>query len=177
MTLKWANLISTNCCCILTTDLNCTFSSKKCFFSAAWRDFKVLGVKCELLIKFGLKGWLEEDCENLLGNPVSVDPDPSSPVTGRSHELGKRDWRGWGWGAWARTARCARPPCPPPGRQGQGRLLFKDQSWCPAPTADLVCWTGGRHTPDRQRGAALTKALFLCKSSFYLFVNMFKEWT
>ena len=66
--------------CVLTTDLNCTFSSKKCFLSAAWSDLKVLGVKCELLMKFGLKGWLEEDYENLSHNLVSVDPDPSSLV-------------------------------------------------------------------------------------------------
>ena len=47
---QWANLISSNCS-ILTTDLNCTFSSKKCFFSAEWSDLEVLGVDRELLVK------------------------------------------------------------------------------------------------------------------------------
>ena len=75
-----SKLISTSCCWILTTGLNCTFSSRKCFLSAVWSDLKVLGVKCELLLKFGLKGWLEEDYENLSHNLVSVDPDPSSLV-------------------------------------------------------------------------------------------------
>ena len=73
-----SKLISTNCCWILTTGLNCTFSSKKCFLSAAWSDLNILVVKCELLMKFGLKGWLEDD-ENLSCNLFSVDPDPSSP--------------------------------------------------------------------------------------------------
>ena len=111
---------------MLTTGLNCTFSSKKCFLSTAWSDLKVLGVKCELLMKFGLKGWLEEDYENLSRNLVSVDPDPSSLVR-----------------------------------------LFGDQSQCPAPTVEPWSWTVNEPLP-RQYSAALTKALFLCKSSFYI---------
>ena len=56
------------------------FSRRKCFLSAVRSDLKVLGVKCELLMKFGLKGWLEDDYENLSGNLVSVALDPSPPV-------------------------------------------------------------------------------------------------
>ena len=64
------------------------FSRKKCFLSAVWSNLKVLGekkkkvlgVKCELLMKFGLKWWLEDDYENLSGNLVSVALDPSPPV-------------------------------------------------------------------------------------------------
>ena len=150
---------------MLTTGLNCTFSSKKCFFSAAWRDLKVLGVKCELLIKFGLKGWLEEDYENLSGNLVSMGPDPSSPVTGRSHELGKRDWRGWGWGAWAPTARCARPALL--GGRVKGAYSSRTNHDALHP---LQSWCAGHEgaTPPTDSGAALTKALFLRKSPFYI---------
>ena len=124
-----SKLISTNCCWILTTGLNCTFSSKKCFLSAAWSDLKVLGVKCELLMKFGLKGCLE-DYENLWTWIPPVWWDSLGTSCNALHML-----RSHGAGQW----RC--------------------------------------HFCDRQGSAALTKALFLCKSSFYLFVNMFKEWT
>lgn len=86
-------------------------------------------------MKFGLKGCLEDDYEDLSCNLVSVDPDPSSPVR-----------------------------------------LFGDQLRCPAPAAEPSSWTVKVPLP-RQGSAALTKALFLCKSSFYMFVNMCKEWT
>lgn len=59
---------------------------KLCFFqqemlfvcSVKW--CKSTGVECELLLKSGLKVWLEEAYDNLSQNLVSVDPDPSSPL-------------------------------------------------------------------------------------------------
>ena len=54
--------------------------------------------------------------------------------------------------------------------------LFGYQLRCPAPTVEPSSWTVKVPLP-RQGSVALTKALFLCKSSFYMIVNMFKEWT
>lgn len=45
--------------------------------SVKWR--KSMGAECELLLKSGLKAWLEA-YDNLSHNLVSMDPDPSSPL-------------------------------------------------------------------------------------------------